>query len=157
MGDIAHKELVRAGLKWLINNGCRVAFSEITSAANETPDIIGFRYNQSVLIEVKISRSDFLADKKKIFRQFPEKGMGNSRYYLAPRGLLKIEDMPVNWSLIEYKNGRIYGDKTHLRTDGKWWQESNLVNEKILLQSVCRRLASRFGNLDSILHEVNDG
>ena len=152
---MTHRDLVLAGKKWLSRNGCSVVVTEVASASNETPDVIGFRYNQSVLIEVKMSRSDFLADKKKLFRQFQPYGMGNYRYYLAPKGVLQLEDMPDKWFLLEYKNRRIYGNKPHLKTSNNGWQPSNIANEKILLQSVCRRVAFKYGDLDNIIHAVN--
>jgi hypothetical protein len=73
----------------------------MTSAESETPDAIGWRVGRSILIECKTSRSDFLADGKKFFRQYPEQGMGHTRYFMAPAGLIKPDDLPAGWGLLE--------------------------------------------------------
>ena len=75
----------------------------MTSATHgEQPDILGISsFGESILIEVKVSRSDFLADKKKLWRSNPEMGMGDFRVYLTPKGLLKPDDIPHGWMLWE--------------------------------------------------------
>lgn len=67
----------------------------------ESPDVIFFR-NDGVtdLVEVKVSRTDFLRDKKKLFRAEPEMGMGRYRYYACPEHLIEAGDLPDNWGLI---------------------------------------------------------
>lgn len=101
---MTHKELVQAAYKWVLNRAsCGVAFKELYTASTnrEYPDVIGFGgWNHSVLVECKISRSDFLCDKKKPFRQDPANGMGKYRYYACPAGLIKIEELPEMWGLI---------------------------------------------------------
>lgn len=99
-----HKELVELAYKWMLKNtSCGVAFKELNSLAcnGEYPDVIGFGSGtHSVLIECKVSRSDFLADKNKKFRINPEQGMGTQRFYCCPWNLIKIEDLPAGWGLI---------------------------------------------------------
>ena len=54
------------------------------------PDAIGWKKAcHSVLVECKVSRADFLADRGKPFRQNPETGVGCERYYLSPRDLIR--------------------------------------------------------------------
>ncbi|MCP3944994.1 MAG: hypothetical protein GY710_26450 [Desulfobacteraceae bacterium] len=65
-----HDELIKIAEKWLLKR-CGFAFRELTTFASETPDVIGFRQGESILIECKTSRADFHADKKKIFRRRP--------------------------------------------------------------------------------------
>lgn len=67
----------------------------------ESPDVVFFR-NDGVtdLIEVKVDRTDFLRDKKKLFRREPERGMGKYRYYACPEHLINAEDLPEGWGLI---------------------------------------------------------
>ncbi len=154
---MTHAELVQIGKRWLLRNGCPYAITEVATAASESPDIIGFRYGKSVLIEVKVSRSDFLADRKKHFREYPEMGMGNYRYYLAPKGLLQQREMPFKWVLLECSsNERISAKiKPHLMSGEKghvYWFESYQHAERQLLLSVVRRLAGRLGDIDEILH-----
>lgn len=97
-----HSQLIDIAYKWALKNrpiGC--AFKDMRSYSNETADVIGFGGSGlSVLIEVKVSRSDFLADRKKPFRINPALGMGSERYYCCPDGLIKVDDLPFGWGLI---------------------------------------------------------
>src|ERR1700743_1391059 len=100
---LTHSELVQIAYRWVLKNGsCGVAFKElVTLGSNEIPDVIGFgAWEHSVLIECKVSRSDFLADKHKSFRKEPHLGMGNQRFYCCPTGLIKVEELPEGWGLI---------------------------------------------------------
>lgn len=107
--SISHDELVRAGEKWLKkSNGARFVLSELRASTRhgEIPDLIGWKSGYSVLIECKISRSDFITDKKKFFRMYPESGMGNFRLFLCPDDLIKPEDLPDGWGLLYYSPDR---------------------------------------------------
>lgn len=100
-----HEQLVAKGVTWLRSYGCGVVLSEQTCASGETPDAIGWKRGcHSVLVECKISRADFLIDREKPFRRKPQSGMGCERFYLAPAGLLRTEEMPEGWGLLELKN-----------------------------------------------------
>src|SRR5690606_27391155 len=67
----------------------------------EIPDVIGFRDDGSFVLEAKTSRSDFLCDRKKPFRINPKEGLGDWRFYIAPEGLIKTNELPPMWGLIE--------------------------------------------------------
>ena len=59
--------------------------SEQACVSGEMPDAIGWkRASRSVLVECKISRADFLADRDKPFRQKSDLGLGCERFYLTP-------------------------------------------------------------------------
>ena len=89
-------------VQWLRRYRCGVVLSEQACVSSEMPDAIGWKNAcHSVLVESKVSRADFLADRAKPFRQKPEIGVGCERYYLAPRGLLRIEELPAGWGLLE--------------------------------------------------------
>ncbi len=63
-----HRELCELACRFLRNNGFKVVFGDRFHAwtpCGEHPDALGFRNGASCLIEVKCSRSDFLADRKK--------------------------------------------------------------------------------------------
>lgn len=93
-----HRQLVEIAYKWLLKNGgVGFAFKELKSIDKEIPDVIGFDSWKSILIEVKVSRTDFLKDKKKTHRI---KGMGNWRFYCCPTGLIKQSELPKSWGLI---------------------------------------------------------
>lgn len=97
---MSHKELVEIGYKWLLSK-CSFAIKELVTHTAEQPDVIGFNANGSFVLEAKTSRSDFLADKKKPFRINPSEGMGDWRFFIAPKGLIKVEELPIMWGLIE--------------------------------------------------------
>lgn len=99
---MTHDDLVHIAHRWLLNSaGCGVAFKELKCLGWETPDAIGFGGKvASILIECKVSRSDFFADRKKPFRLNPELGMGTHRIFCAPEGLLKLEELPERWALL---------------------------------------------------------
>jgi hypothetical protein len=66
------------------------------------PDAIGWkRACHSVLVECKVTRADFLADRDKPFRQKPELGLGCERFYFTPRALLRPDELPPGWGLLE--------------------------------------------------------
>jgi len=87
---------------WLRWYRCGVVLSEQACASGEMPDAIGWkRACRSVLVECKVSRADFLADRAKPWRQQPETGVGSERYYLAPRGVIGVDELPNRWGLLE--------------------------------------------------------
>ncbi len=74
----------------------------------ECPDVFGFGGTATLLIEVKVSRSDFLSDKKKSWRISPAHGLGEMRSYLCPTGMIKESDLPDCWGLLySDENGKI--------------------------------------------------
>jgi hypothetical protein len=118
MGDL-HAELCERGERWLRSRGCRVVLRDPFKAAvctGECPDVIGWRDGHSILIECKASRSDFLADRKKKFRENPELGMGDARLFLAPEGVIAAEDLPPGWGLLVTIGKSIKVASTYPRT-----------------------------------------
>lgn len=102
--SLSHAQLVEAAYKWVLRETrCQVAFKEAktVAASGEEPDVIAFgAFGMSIVIECKASRADFLADAKKIFRQYPEMGMGRKRYYCCPENLLTQNELPRLWGLV---------------------------------------------------------
>ena len=100
---MTHQQLIKFAEQWLRKRyRCGIVLSEQSCASGETPDVIGWKGScRSVVVECKISRADFFADREKPFRKQPETGMGCERFYLAPRGLIKPEELPPGWGLIE--------------------------------------------------------
>lgn len=109
---MTHAELVQMGVKWLrgSHHKCTIVFAELSTRLPVTPDLLGFNYGGHVThVEVKMSRSDFRADAKKISHRFPERYLlGDTRWYLAPDGCLRAEDMPEGWGLAVARGKRIY-------------------------------------------------
>jgi hypothetical protein len=97
-----HAKLVVMAVEWLRRYRCGVVLSEQACVSGEMPDAIGWKKScHSVLVECKASRPDFLVDREKPFRQKPDTGVGCERYYLAPKGLIRIEELPAGWGLLE--------------------------------------------------------
>jgi len=99
---MTHAKLLLMAVEWLRRYRCGVVLSEQACVSGEMPDAIGWKRTcHSVLVECKASRPDFLADRDKPFRLKPETGVGCERYYLAPRGLIRVEELPSGWGLLE--------------------------------------------------------
>ena len=80
---MTHSQLVQKAVEWLRAYRCGVVLSEQACISGEMPDAIGWkRACQSVLVECKIARADFLADWGKRSRQKPDTGVGCERFYL---------------------------------------------------------------------------
>ncbi|SEO76690.1 hypothetical protein SAMN02800692_2013 [Luteibacter sp. UNC138MFCol5.1] len=107
---MTHDELVERAGGWLRRvAGCKVVMTELSAVcrSGEIPDAIGWREAGTVLVEAKASRGDFLADRNKAFRRDPSRGMGALRYYMAPAGLIKVEELPDRWGLLEVNGRRV--------------------------------------------------
>jgi len=105
---MTHAQLVALAVKWLRSYRCGVVLSEQACVSGEVPDAIGWkRACHSVLVECKVSRPDFVADRAKVFRNKPELGLGCERFYLVPRGLVRCEELPAGWGLLECHGRKI--------------------------------------------------
>jgi len=123
--------MVERAVRWLRAYRCGVVLSEQACASGEMPDAIGWkRACHSVLVECKVTRADFLADCDKPFRRKPERGVGSERFYLTPPALIKLEELPIGWGLLEYRRGRIemlHPSANNLRTAVGFRYEMNLL------------------------------
>jgi len=194
MKQWTHRELCDKAVKWLkrshsqSGHGCNVAVSEVASGWNgEIPDAIGFRcsgyMDGSVVVEVKVCRSDFLSDRKKPHRQQPERGMGDWRYFLCPEGVIQPEDLPNKWGLLyvtkrggikpiagpatessQYKFGELLEEFKHKKNSSReHWvlvklfsrigDEEKLQNELKAARTEVSRLMSRVNTLQKQLKE----
>ncbi len=128
---MTHALLVRKAEEWLRRYRCGVVLSEQACISGEMPDAIGWkRACHSVLVECKISRADFLADRMKPFRQRAELGVGSERFYLAPRDLIRPDELPPGWGSLEYHNREVRmlkASKKNLRSDEGFRCEMNLL------------------------------
>jgi hypothetical protein len=128
---MTHAQLVERAVRWLRGYRCGVVLSEQACGSGEMPDAIGWkRGSHSVLVECKVTRADFLADRAKPCRLKPEQGVGCERFYLTPPGLVKVEELPGGWGLLELRRGRIemiHGSAKNLRTARGFGYEMNLL------------------------------
>lgn len=128
-------------VRWLRSYRCGVVLSEQACASGEMPDAIGWKKAcHSVLVEGKVSRADFLADRDKPFRQKPEIGVGCERYYLAPQGLIRIEELPEGWGLLEVCSREVERAKASAK---KLRSAIGFENEMNLLLASLRRVEIR--------------
>ncbi len=128
---MTHENLVAKAVIWLRRYGCGVVLSEQSCASGETPDAIGWkRGSHSVIVECKVSRADFFIDQEKPFRRKPGKGMGCERFYLTPAGMLRPEELPAGWGLLELR-GRsvevVCASSKKLRSSVGFRHEMNLL------------------------------
>ncbi|AWA97915.1 TPA: hypothetical protein ACK21Z_005339 [Vibrio harveyi] len=163
-----HQELVDKAVKWLKKphgqggTGCHVAVSEFpTGYTGEIPDAIGFRAHTeylggSVVCEVKVSRSDFLADAKKPHRNGEVLGVGQHRFYVAPQGLIKPDELPQDWGLVEVTNRGgtkcIVGFPSTLHNGNRreLFEASVFEVDVVREMNVLIRLCSRIGDAEEL-------
>ena len=128
---MTHSQLVQKAVAWLRSYRCGVVLSEQACVSGEMPDAIGWkRACHSVLVECKISRADFLVDREKPFRRKPELGVGCERFYLAPAGLIRQDELLPGWGLLELQNRKIETVRSSARnhrTNTGFGYEMNLL------------------------------
>jgi hypothetical protein len=133
-----HSTLVAMGVQWL-SRKCSVVLYEFATPADENPDVIGWITGSgSVLMECKLTRSDFLRDAGKSFRKNPRAGMGHRRYYLCPPEIIQLKDLPPKWGLLWAARGQI----TVMR-EARGYPERNLAAEVQFLSAMLRRAQIR--------------
>jgi hypothetical protein len=143
---MSHHDLVKKARKWLKDvQKCSVVLAEKgSSTAHEIPDAIGWKSaRHSILVECKTSRADFRADSKKWFRQ-DGLGMGQIRYYLAPKGIIPVEEIPPGWGLLEISGDKI---KEVVKCNLMVFDEMRCWAEMPLLIAVVRKLQYQNYNL----------
>jgi hypothetical protein len=77
------------------------------TATGEIPDVLGWDNRGSIVLECKTSVADFRADHRKPFRVQPQLGLGRQRWYLAPQGVIPVDELPDNWGLLELQASRL--------------------------------------------------
>ncbi|NID14357.1 hypothetical protein [Luteibacter yeojuensis] len=154
---MTHSELVEIAGRWLRGTaGCKVVMTELVALCGngEIPDAIGWRGNDSILVECKTSRADFFADRAKTFRREPERGMGALRYFLAPEGVLKVDDLPPRWGLLESRprGVRLLAGPNPKTWSGAWGEfhhtERAHQSEMAMLLSGMNRLRLSLGDAE---------
>ncbi len=156
INHLNHHGLVNSGYRWL-KKRCGAMFKELTSVTVEVPDVIGFNSNGSFLLEAKASRADFLADRKKPFRKDPSKGMGDWRFYIVPEGMVRIEELPEMWGLLEVNSrgtARISHNPFGRGNIYSLWKRNlkNEVAERDVMYSALRRLQQK-GWLEKLIEK----
>jgi len=131
--SIKHAQLVRKAVEWLRHSyRCGIILSEQYCATGEVPDAIGWKgHCRSVVVECKVSRADFLADARKDFRLHPDVALGCERFYMAPAGIIRPDELPTSWGLLEYVRKTVHlavkPARRDLRTPAGLMKEMNLL------------------------------
>lgn len=136
---MTHKDLENRAERWLKHTiKCKLVLMDYYARIHERPDALGWKADTSYLIECKASRSDFIRDKKKKSRK-GDAGMGNLRFYMAPPGIIKPEDLPPKWGLVE-----VYPTRTVLKVRAQRFNSSvnMLRNERFVLMHALARALS---------------
>jgi len=145
-----HADLVKKAARWLNKFGCGVVLSELSAFTHsgEIPDVIGWKNNQSLLIECKTSLTDFKKDQRKPFRHNNTKNiyaLGHWRFYFAPTCIIPFDLIPDGWGLLELDGTRV--EHSFNIPKGNIWPkppfESCRDSEVALLVSKLRRLGIR--------------
>ncbi|NQY58371.1 hypothetical protein [Cognatishimia sp.] len=137
-----HSELIDKTANYIKrsqNGGYSVVLKDFVAchSTGEVADVLGVSQGgRTCLCEIKTSRSDFKADSRKFFRQYPHMGMGDYRYYVCPEGLIKEDELPESWGLIYFYGGKL---TTIVKAEK---QKSNSKSEVAVLFSALRRFFS---------------
>jgi hypothetical protein len=111
---MTHAELVARAARWLRNTEqCRLVLTEyIVTYSQEQPDALGWMnrwddgHIRCINVECKTSRSDFLRDQDKFHRR-AGKCIGSRRWYMAPAGIIRPDDLPAGWGLCEVVGAKV--------------------------------------------------
>jgi hypothetical protein len=123
MPSYLHDQQAVLGAKWFKRQGFAVVATDLMSVGvSERADVVAFRSgrNRPVcgVIESKISRSDFLADRNKLHRSVA--GLGVYRFYICPSGLILPEELPAKWGLLYVQGNRVIDV---VRPQGNHWPD----------------------------------
>ena len=131
---LSHTDLVDRAERWLRGTKqCKPVFIEVGSGAMEAcefPDAMGFGPHSSIVVECKSSRSDFLSDKRKPHREYPDLAMGNARYYMCEPSVINESELIRNGMGLLY----VYRRKVKVIKESRFFQ-SNLNAERRYMRS----------------------
>jgi len=112
-----------------------------TTATQEIPDAVGFKSSHSICVEAKISRADYLVNRRKTHCLIPEMGVGQRRFIIIPRDLISVDEhrerYPEYGLATVHENGVI-----RLRHESSIF-ETNKSAEVGMLVSALRRVKTR--------------
>lgn len=140
---MTHSELVIRACRWLaVTKGMHVVIPELSCwATKESPDVIGYMTQlggapvHTVVVECKMSRSDFFADRSKPFRVNSALGMGRVRWMFTPKALVKEHECPLGWGLAE-----VMGLRVRVVRRPEFFERRDMNGEMGLLVAAMRRV-----------------
>lgn len=101
-GFLTHGEIVELAVQSLYRRGCAVVFCDVAGNGPERPDAIGFlRTGTSIVVEVKASLADAIANAKKGHHHHPR--LGNERVlFVDDPSILdneRVTDLYAGWGI----------------------------------------------------------
>lgn len=103
MTGLSHSDLCAVAARWAMSWRRPKLVAVEPAFYGERPDIFtADETGHTSVFEVKVSRSDWLSDRKKKWRR-PGCGLGYWRAFIAPAGLIDVDEVPDNWGLIEHR------------------------------------------------------
>lgn len=150
---MTHDDLVKRAVKWLksavyaknpsptgtidrvwYKPGCGVAVPELVSGNyGEIPDAFGWGLDYSWLVECKASRSDFLANKRKLTT-----GIASYRFFLCPPDMISASELPDGWGLLYCHPKKISVIAWPIKNTNR-----NIRGEMAMMYSLLRRVEIR--------------
>ena len=111
---------------------------ELCTWDTENTDVWGLgTFCESAVIEVKTSRRDFLADRKKWHRSEKAEELGRQagrlRWYLCPEGVIKKDELPEKWGLLYWDGKKVYPVVAPKPFENTGWADI------LILSSILRR------------------
>lgn len=139
---MTHAQLVKDAAAWLRNSRrCYFVSTEhVCTNLSEIPDAIGWASDASVLVECKTSTGDFINDREKHHRSGA--GLGQERWFFAPRGVIPKDKLPEGWGLLERQEIGARGHHICRRTVEPILRPPSqllLLNERKMLVSAAHR------------------
>lgn len=132
-----HRELVQRAGKWLLSRNYYTVLLERQTFCKEVPDAIGWAsLGDSAVVEVKVSRADFLADLKKPHRNSPD-SFGAKRYYYCTDDVIDKDELPDGWGLIY---AREYHSRFIKESSGFERSHKSLLGELAFLARTYRKV-----------------
>lgn len=136
-----HRDLCKIGADFLLKSKdyrlrSQYVLLDFVPIFGESPDVFGLQgTNSTILLEIKMSRSDFLRDKKKKHKFFSS-GIGQTRYYLCPENIIKPEELPKGFGLLYFSDTiKVIKFSDIFMRD--------MVHEHRIMYSVIRRLSNK--------------
>lgn len=133
---MTHTELIEAAAKWAQRRRYRVVLRDVRcNIVSEQPDVIAWKtHGASVVVEAKTSRADFLRDRHKAWRRYPEEGMGYERYYAVESESI-LDGSVAGWGILVVNPG---GRIRVAKKSGPFTKRNEAAERTLLVSAVAR-------------------
>lgn len=135
---------------------------ELCTWRSEKTDVWGLgNFNESAVIEVKTSRADFLADRKKWCRG--EEALtggyaaGRLRWYLCPEGIIRKDEVPEKWGLLYWDGKKVYPVKAPKPFEGTASADMDILTSLLRREAFPEKIYNYRGTRTIILPKTING